>query len=300
MDTWVIGLILLYVLVFAVIAGYILPSLLYIMIHGSPAVVPELRWEPFIFEDPLGGRIVLWPYLPCIRMPSKMRPREWDGLALISSQDEISSLREEERQEIESPGVHVDSAAVSGTTLGVLVRNLSELDIEGPFIPDPEKIRLLRHAENSRGGMPIYAIEPGIDDTEWGDWQSRWADEQVRFGNLLATLRRSRRWSQNRQVAIAKVAQSKLASPDLGAASTECAAWWSEESMTLTDELRNERDSRFSSRIRGALSNLREIEDSNWGEEGPTLLVPVQQANLPFLENSLIACESVEMLEREQ
>ena len=68
----------------------------------------------------------------------------------------------------------------------------------------------------------------------------------------------------------------------------------------LTDELRNARDSRFSSRIRGALSNLREIEDSNWGEEGPTLLVPVQQANLPFLENSLIACESVEMLEREQ
>ena len=180
------------------------------------------------------------------------------------------------------------------------MRNLSELDIEGPFIPEPEKIRLLRHAENSRGGMPIYAIEPGIDDTEWGDWQSRWADEQVRFGNLLATLRRSRRWSKNRHMAIAKVAQSKLASPDLGAASTECAAWWSEESMSLTDELRNERDSRFSSRIRGALSNLREIEDSNWGEEGPTLLVPVQQANLPFLENSLIACESVETLEREQ
>ena len=158
------------------------------LVTGSSSDVPELRWEPFIFEDPLGGKIVLWPYLPCIRMPPKMRPREWDGLALISSQDEISSLREEERQEIESPGVHVDSAAVSGTTLGMLVRNLSELDIEGPFIPDPEKIRLLRHAENSRGGMPIYAIEPGIDDTEWGDWQSRWADEQVRFGNLLATL----------------------------------------------------------------------------------------------------------------
>ena len=70
--------------------------------------------------------------------------------------------------------------------------------------------------------------------------------------------------------------------------------------MSLTDELRNERDSRFSSRIRGALSNLREIEDGNWGEEGPTLLVPVQQANLPFLENSLIACQSVEKLEREQ
>ena len=301
MGAWEMGLtLLLVVLAVLVLAVLVLTPLLYILIFDSPANVPELRWEPFIFEDPLGGKIVLWPYLPCIRMPSKMRPREWDGLALISSQDEISSLREEERQEIESPGVHVDSAAVSGTTLGMLVRNLSELDIEGPFIPDPEKIRLLRHAENSRGGMPIYAIEPGIDDTEWVDWQSRWADEQVRFRNLLATLKRSRRWSQNRYVAIAKVAQSNLASPDLGAASTECAAWWSEESMCLTDELRNERDSRFSSRIRGALSNLREIEDSNWGEEGPTLLVPVQQANLPALENSLIACESVEILERGQ
>ena len=105
---------------------------------------------------------------------------------------------------------------------------------------------------------------------------------------------------RDRYLSIAKVAQSKLASPDIGAASTECAAWWGEESMSLTDELRNERDSRFSSRIRGALSNLREIEVSNWGEEGPTLLVPVQQAHLPALENSLIACESVETLEREQ
>ena len=61
MDTWVIGLILLYVLVFAVIAGYILPSLLYIMIHGSPAVVPELRWEPLIFEDPLGCLLYTTP-----------------------------------------------------------------------------------------------------------------------------------------------------------------------------------------------------------------------------------------------
>ena len=294
-------LLFLAVLVVAVLIAYPLVTIMLSgEFNGSLTDVPELRWDPFIFEDPLGGRIVLWPYLPCIRMPSKMRPREWDGLALISSQDEISSLREEERQEIESPGVHVDSAAVSGTTLGALVRNLSELDIEGPFIPEPEKIRLLRHAENSRGGMPIYAIEPGIDDTEWVDWQSRWADEQVRFRNLLATLKRTRRWSQNRHVAIAKVAQSNLASPDLGAASTECAAWWSEESMCLTDELRNERDSRFSSRIRGALSNLREIEDSNWDEEGPTLLVPVQQANLPALENSLIACESVEILERGQ
>ena len=144
------------------------------------------------------------------------------------------------------------------------------------------------------------AIEPGIDDTEWADWQSRWADEQVRFRNLLATLGRSRRWSKVRKEAIARVSHSKLANPDLGAASTVCAAWWNEESMCLTRELTIERDSRFSSRIRGALSNLRDEEGGDWGEDGPTLLVPVQQAHVPSLQNSLIACEFVETLEREQ
>ena len=68
----------------------------------------------------------------------------------------------------------------------MLVRDLSQLQLEGPAIPDPERTRLLRHAENSRGGMPIFALEPGIDQ-KWADWQSRWADEQVRFRNLVST-----------------------------------------------------------------------------------------------------------------
>ena len=262
--------------------------------------VPELRWESSVFHDPNGGSVLLWPYLPCIRMPAKMRPRVWDGLALLSSADELISLKEEEEQDKSSPGIHMESALASGTTLGILVRDLSELDVEGPSIPDPERIRLLRHAENSRGGMPIYAIEPGIDDTKWADWQSRWADEQVRFRNLLATLVRSRRSSRFRKEAIARVSNSKHASPDLGAASTVCAAWWNEESMCLTKELTVERDSRFSSRIRGALSNLRDGDGGVWGKDGPTLLVPVQQAHVPSLQNSLIACEFVETLEREQ
>jgi len=262
--------------------------------------VPELRWETSVFRDSNGGSVLLWPYLPCVRMPPKMRPRDWDGLALLSSADELVSLKEEEEQDKSNPGIHMVAATASGTTLGMLVRDLSELDLEGPSIPDPERIRLLRHAENSRGGMSIYAIEPGIDDPEWADWQSRWADEQVRFRNLLATMGKSRRWSKIRKEAIKRVTHSRLANPDLGAASTVCAAWWTEESLCLTAELVKERDSRFSSRIRGALSNLRDSGTRDWGEDGPNLLVPVQQAHVPSLENSLIACESVEILEREQ
>ena len=122
--------------------------------------VPELRWETSVFQDPDGGSAILWPYLPCVRMPMKMRPREWDALALLSSSDELISLREEEEQDKESPGVHLESATASGTTLGMLVHDLSELQLEGPAIPDPERIRLLRHAENSRGGCQSFPLNP--------------------------------------------------------------------------------------------------------------------------------------------
>ena len=262
--------------------------------------VPELRWESSIFQDPDGGSAILWPYLPCVRMPMKMRPREWDALALISSSDEIASLREEEEQDKASPGVHLESATASGTTLGMLVRDLSELQLEGPAIPDPERIRLLRHAENSRGGMPIYAIEPGIDDERWADWQSRWADEQVRFRNLIATIGRSRRWTKIRSKAVSRVQKpTSSISYDLGAAAAVCAAWWIEEFISLTPELSIERDERYASRIRGAISNLRQQEDADWDVGGPSLLVPVQQCYLPSLEDSLNACGPVEMMERE-
>ena len=262
--------------------------------------MPELRWEASIFQDPDGGSAILWPYLPCVRMPLKMRPREWDALALLSSPGELVSLRQEEEQDKESPGVHLESATASGTTLGMLVSDLSELQLEGPAIPDPERIRLLRHAENSRGGMPIFAIEPDIDDQKWADWQSRWADEQVKFRNLISTFGRNRRWAKVRNKAISRIQKPLFAiSNDLGAAAAVCAAWWVEEFKSLTPELSKERDERFASRIRGAISNLREIAGSDWKAGGPSLLVPVQQCYLPRLEDSLIACGSVEIMERE-
>ena len=50
----------------------------------------KLAWEPVIFDDPDGGRVLLWPYLPCVRMPSVLRTREYfDGIALLASYDEI-------------------------------------------------------------------------------------------------------------------------------------------------------------------------------------------------------------------
>ena len=261
--------------------------------------IPELRWESSVFNDPLGGTILLWPYLPCVRMPAAIRPRKWHGLALIASPDEVLSIRQEEQQDKESPGIHADSASSSGTTLGMLVRDLRGLEVDGPSIPDPELIRLIRHAENSRGGLPIYPIEPGLDDNDWSDWQSRWADEQVRFRNLIATIGRSKRWSRLRRSAIPQVKRHKMVNAEMGAAATVCAAWWSEERMGLTNSLINQRDSRFCSRLRGALSDLLEKIPEDENTDDAVLLVPVQQAYLPSLEASLITCDSLEKVEME-
>ena len=197
----------------------------------------------------------------------------------------------------------MESASASGTTLGMLVKDLQELEIDGPSIPDPERIRLLRHAENSRGGMPIYPIEPDMEDEDWADLQSKWADEQVKLRNLIATIGRSRRWAKTRKGAISMVNRSKWETPDLGAAATVCYAWWSEEGMALTEELSRIRTRRISSRLRGALADMRDLsgKEPNWwdSDSGPILLTPVQQAYLPSLQNSLFACEDVEKVVRE-
>jgi len=257
-------------------------------------VIPELRWESLIFDDPDGGKILLWPYLPCVRMPKRLRPRNWDGVALIMSSDDIISMRDDQKQDALSQGIHVKSASSSGTSLGMLVNDLQSLDVNGPSIPDPEPMRLLLHSDNSRGGMPIYAIIPNIDDDDWVDWLSRCADQQVRLRNLLAIIGRSRRWSKSRNQAIKMLKHSNEVEPDLGAAATVCAAWWFEERLGLSKEILNEQDSRLSSRLRGALSNLRNSEMIGKEPQDVVLLAPIHQAHLPYIKESLRSCNEVE------
>ena len=137
----------------------------------------ELGWLPVIIEDPDGGRIVLYPHLPCVRMPSELRTREhWDGLALIASAEEVRGWPAEEKEDQASPGVHVAAAMASGTILGRLLDDLTIYEVDGPSIPDPEPMRLLHHAGNARGGMPIYALEPSMDDEGWVEWRTHPAD----------------------------------------------------------------------------------------------------------------------------
>ena len=263
--------------------------------------VPRLQWNPAILEDPDGGRIVLWPHLPCVRMPSTLRYRDsWDGLALLFSESDLSGWRQDEEQDRESPGVHIEAAIASGTVLGRLMKDLQEYEVDGPKIPDPEQLRLLLHADNARGGMPIYPIEPEIDDEPWLNWLERSADEHSRVTSLLSTLTTSRRWRRTRSEASRKVEMAKGVDTDLGAAAASCATWWVEEQRPLSPEMLAERNHRFAARLRGALADLREnrrVEDD--GARDSILLVPVHQASLPSLEAAVGAWPDAEPVQKE-
>ena len=69
----------------------------------------NLHWDEVIYKDPMGGKIILWPHLPCIMMPSSMRVRNWDGLALLYSSEDIAILKIEDELEIQNPGVNVQA-----------------------------------------------------------------------------------------------------------------------------------------------------------------------------------------------
>ena len=73
--------------------------------------------------------------------------------------------------------------------------------------------------------------------------------------------------------------------------------------MALTEDLSRIRTRRISSRLRGALADMRDFKwqenNSTDSDDGPILLTPVQQAYLPSLQNSLFACEDVEKVVRE-
>ena len=260
--------------------------------------VPSLKWEPLIYEDPEGGKIVIWPHLPCIVMPNSLRYKKWDGLALLHSREDVAILKEEEKDEIKSPGINVQAVLSSGGTMGLLLRDIQSLDINGPSIPDPEPTRLLRHAENT-GGKPVYTIIPEITDKKWEEWYSKCADNQVRMINLLKTINKTRRYSRNRIKASKMVVKSEKINSELGAAAAVCASWWIEEQRVLTSDLIKERDERFAARIKGALCDLRNRRLDESDSSDVVLLVPVHQAYLGQIYDSINKCQKIEKIERE-
>ncbi len=257
-----------------------------------------------VFEDPNGGKICLWPHLPCVRMPASLRTREhWDGLALLASEEEISGWPQEEKEDQDSPGVHVSAALASGTVLGRLLEDLTIYEIDGPSIPDPEPMRLLHHAKNARGGIPVFALEPSMEDEPWVDWMTKAADEQVTISSLISSITIGRRWKRLRSQNVSRVDSAKGVDTELGAAAASCATWWQEENKGLSANLIETRSSRMVARMRGALENLRESRVDETDATGPTLLVPVHQPRMTSLLKALQECpdaESITMMEQQE
>jgi len=260
---------------------------------------PPLVWREAIIQDPDGGNIILWPHLPCVLMPKEIRSRNiWDGLALPISMNDFISMNDDYEVEKKNPGANVEAAISSGTQFGKLLKDLRELDVDGPHIPDPEPIRLTTHAQNARGGLPIYLIEPDISDENWVDWLSKSADMQVRIFSLVSRLTSNRRWKKDSAKAASRIQPDRVVDTEMGAASATCFSWNAEEERIIGPDLSEERDIRFASRIRGALADLRNSSVDGEGMAQPSLMVPVHQARMPSIEESILAWPEPETIRR--
>ena len=84
--------------------------------------MPELVWGEYHFKDPEVGKIIFWPHIPCLRMPSKVRSHcSFNGIVFMISSIEWKSWIVEAEQEQDRLGVHRDSAIASRSVLGRLM-----------------------------------------------------------------------------------------------------------------------------------------------------------------------------------
>ena len=252
-----------------------------------------VSWSPIDWDDPCGGVIRLWPFVPNVVLTDTLRRSagDWDGLAFLLPDDESEIWDEQFEQEKASPGINRDSIASSGGTLARMMIGMSSIEsIQTCRFPDPEPRRLLIAAESQSGSgsRPVFFVEP--EDEEWTEWVEDCADEMVRLRNLVRSIFSGRVWKKTLRQAMKNASPPKFARDDskahgLAQASALAAAWWYRSESILSEELCSRRDARLASRLRGALGTLcgGQIDD----EGTPVLLVPVMQAWMPSIHSAL-------------
>ena len=138
--------------------------------------------------------------------------------------------------------------------------------------PDPEPRRLHKAAVNHE--RPVFFAEPDMDDEDWAEFLGKEARAMTRPLKLARIVFTSRRWRKGIKKMRKHVVEQPSREPDgLQAASALAATWWQLNRENSEEELNHARDSRFASRLRGALASLR----AEHGNEA-VLLVPIQQA----------------------
>ena len=235
----------------------------------------NLDWQDIHWEDPDGGTIVLHGVLPTVVLPNGMRPRlNWHGLGIMGSSEEIEVWAEEEKSEAKDSGINLDSAILNGGLDGLYLEMLA-YGVEGLQVgkfPDPEPRRLHKAAVNHE--RPVFFAEPDMDDEDWAEFLGKEARAMTRPLKLARIVFTSRRWRKGIKKMRKHVVEQPSREPDgLQAASALAATWWQLNRENSEEELNHVRDSRFASRLRGALASLR----AEHGNEA-VLLVPIQQA----------------------
>ena len=211
----------------------------------------NLDWQDIHWEDPDGGTIVLHGVLPTVVLPNGMRPRlNWHGLGIMGSSEEIEVWAEEEKSEAKDSGINLDSAILNG-------------GLDGLYLE-----MLVNHER------PVFFAEPDMDDEDWAEFLGKEARAMTRPLKLARIVFTSRRWRKGIKKMRKHVVEQPSREPDgLQAASALAATWWQLNRENSEEELNHARDSRFASRLRGALASLR----AEHGNEA-VLLVPIQQA----------------------
>ena len=144
----------------------------------------DLSWAEIHWSDPEGGTVLLHGVLPTVVLPRRLWPRiEWHGICLPASSDEVEIWEEEEKYELEDPGVNLQSALLGGGITGIYLDELLEItDLQVGRFPDPEPRRLHRAAvANDR---PVFFAEPDLDDELWVEHITAEAKEMTKLMKL--------------------------------------------------------------------------------------------------------------------
>ena len=249
-----------------------------------------LEWEDLVWKDPDGGLVYLHGVLPTVVYPNSLRPRiKWSGLGLMVSEEEIELWEHEEELEKKSPGINFTGAISQGGDFSRLLGGLSLLEnIQTCKFPDPEPRRLQKYAV--RGEKPVFFIEPPLSDEDWSNWLELHAYESTRPLKLLSNIWSGRKFKKNLSLMMKKAQVKSGESSELAVASAISSAWWIGIENTISTELKEKRDYRYASRIRGALAEMRKL-----GITDPSLLLVTSLAQRVSLFNALENIPPAEM-----
>jgi len=234
----------------------------------------DLSWAEIHWSDPEGGTVLLHGVLPTVVLPRRLRPRvEWHGICLPSSSVEIEVWDEEEKYELEDPGVNLQSALLGGGITGIYLDELLAIkELQVGRFPDPEPRRLYRAAVAN--GRPVFFAEPDLDDSQWADHITAEAKEMTRVLRLLSMIRVGGSWRRKFKRIKSKTHTPELAEgQSLQHVSALAATWWAMILARSSNELNDARDLRYAARIRGSLAEMRKT----LGDDA-VLMVPIAQA----------------------